>query len=489
MQPRWPDPPTQLSSGLRESIQLNNELVHVLELASANLAYSYSKAATGSLDREGLNEETNKHHAFMKLWDQRIEELRGMHSRGHGHIEKALAALGQVRQEQTLTSETNTQIHLLKERLHETLALFKPPQYPNANLEGRRMQGGAVQNLGIGDRPTGTISAPIDLTQRAVADEQVRPKNASNPTAPSMSFCVKPIPQDPATAKQSPVPPPASGFSGFQIPNPFSSGQKLQTDASHSAADKQSAKPLSSTLFGPLPNLNSTPTPLGSSAGLFSTQPAQHNAGNPFIGNLTAEPFNLSSSAGTPNPNLTPFYFGATKTSVDKQAATSSVSNLFGNTETPKPNPGLFSFSTTNPSVDKQVATSSVSNLFGNTETPKPNPGLFSFSTTNPSVDKQPANPPPSAPFSTLGASRYGSGSFALSFDRETEEVYRGMWLRKRRTWLLAEASHRKISKATATHLADKFEQRVLECMKDEEALLEIFDGTDIAAATPLVTQ
>ena len=66
MEPRWPDPPTQLSSFLRESTRLKCKIIHLLELASANLAYTFSKAANWLSSEKDLREETDEHRELMK---------------------------------------------------------------------------------------------------------------------------------------------------------------------------------------------------------------------------------------------------------------------------------------------------------------------------------------------------------------------------------------------------------------------------------------
>jgi len=203
MEPRWPDPPTQLSSGLRESIQLNTELVRVLELASANLAYSYSKVAGGLLKEEDLRSETGIHHELMHCWHQKIAELKSMHIKGHGQIDKALAFLSGVGEEQNGTSEIKTQKNLLGFRLHELFELFKPPRSWDEALDGRQIQQELTINTHTKKSTRGSVSAPIDLTQKAVAGEQVHGKQASNPNPSSSSF-LQNAPPDlaPSTSQQ-----------------------------------------------------------------------------------------------------------------------------------------------------------------------------------------------------------------------------------------------------------------------------------------------
>ena len=66
-----------------------------------------------------------------------------MHNNGHQQVGKALASLSQLEQEQPRKNETQTQMDLLRKRLHEVLGLFKPPRPVNATLDGVKLPNGA----------------------------------------------------------------------------------------------------------------------------------------------------------------------------------------------------------------------------------------------------------------------------------------------------------------------------------------------------------
>ena len=322
MEPRWPDPPTLLSTALRESVQADGQLIHLLDLASANLAYMFSKAANGLLSKESLGEETNKHHGLMHLWDDNIEVLQRTHNKGREQIDKSLAILSQTQEEQDGTSEAETQLRLLRTRLYEVFGLFNPPRPLKVSVDRVPILEGASQRASTENDLMGSLSAPIDLTQEAVANEQLHAMKTNNPICPTLSFGGQPIPRDPSKVKQSAVPSTTGHFSDRNS-RPYSFGQGIRSDASHSATDSYSAKPLSSNPFGNPPAPTLAPSILSGSTGFNLGHEAQTTAQNPTANKQSAKPSfssNLNPNAGF---NPSPLFGGPTN------AGYSTKSSLF----------------------------------------------------------------------------------------------------------------------------------------------------------------
>lgn len=287
MEPCWPDPPTLLSTALRESVQADGQLIHLLDLASANLAYMFSKAANGSLSKESLGEETNKHHGLMHLWNDNIEVLQKMHNKGREQIDKSLAILNQTQQEQDGTSEAETQLRLLRTRLYELFGLFNPAQPLKVALDHVPILGGVSQHASTGNDLMGSLSAPIKLTQEAVVNEQLHAMKTINPICPTFSFGGQPMPRDPSKVKQ-PAIPSITGLFSDRNSRPSSSGQGLRSDASHSATDSYSTKPSSSDLFGNPPAPKLAPSIFSGSTGFEFGHEAQTTAQDPTANKQSA---------------------------------------------------------------------------------------------------------------------------------------------------------------------------------------------------------
>lgn len=330
MEPRWPDPPTLLSTALRESVQADGQLIHLLDLASANLAYMFSKAANGSLSKESLGEETNKHHGLMQLWDDNIEVLQRMHNKGREQIDKSLAIFYQTQQEQDGTSEAETQLRLLRTRLHEVFSLFNPPRPLKVALDRVAILGGASQRASTEYSLMGSLSAPIDFTHKAVANEQLHAMKTINPTCPTFSFGGQPMPRDPSKVKQSAIPS-TTGLFSDRNSRPYSFGQGIRPDASHSATDSYSTKPLSYDLFGNPPLPNWAPSIFSGSTGFNFGHEAQTTAQNPTANKQSAKPSFFSDLNPNPGCDPSPLFGGPT------DAGYSTKSTIFGVPKDPLP--------------------------------------------------------------------------------------------------------------------------------------------------------
>lgn len=311
MEPRWPDPPTLLSTALRESVQADGQLIHLLDLASANLAYMFSKAANGSLSKESLGEETNKHHGLMQLWDDNIEVLQRMHNKGREQIDKSLAILNQTQREQDGTSEAETQLRLLRTRLYEVFGLFNPPRPLKVALDRVPILGGVSQHASTEKNLMGSLSAPIDLTQEAVANEQLHAMKTINPICPTFSFGGQPMPRDPSKVKQ-PATPSITGLFSDRNSRPYSSGQGIRSDASHSATDSYSIKPSSSNLFGNPPAPILAPSIFSGSTGFKLGHKAQTTAQDPTANKQSAKPSFFSDLNPNPGCDPSPLFGGPT---------------------------------------------------------------------------------------------------------------------------------------------------------------------------------